>query len=313
MWKIIKEYWDLLLGVSMSILLTLMANFKLEQIQLYYSIIIMMLVTIGIFKIIKQSIDKKKEKRKKTAIDVIVDGTKPVKALNLAQNPINEGEKIGKILIKLGEEFKKIMQKFKKIMKKLKVLFGKYKGYILSIILCIVTLVEDYKPIINNNVFGGKLSLWDYEVIPVVTLVAAVFVGIISNGYTKEQKKAIKGLFATTKPNELVINEIKKAIKENEKLLKQQTTLLSTKLKELSKKQAAYKTANDTVTAKKEMTKLSPQLATNDDVQNAINNAVNCEAAVNEKKNEIKNVKSEISKINANIDYLKNKLAQLQK
>ena len=51
--KIIKDYWDIILGALTGYAAAALVRFKLEKVQLVYSIIILILVSIGVFKIIK--------------------------------------------------------------------------------------------------------------------------------------------------------------------------------------------------------------------------------------------------------------------
>lgn len=294
--KLIK-YWDIILGFAAGLALTIMAKFDNEKIQLYYSIIILMLASMGVFKIIKQSIDKS---NRKEVVDSIVNKPKPVKALNLALNPTQEGEKIGKDIIFIWRESKNIMQKLKE-------LFDKYKGYILAVALGVLTLLEDYGSYINS-VFDGKLVLWGYEVIPVVTLVAAVTVGILSNGFSKDEMKTIKALFCKSSDDEIVTEEIKRTIKNSEAELKANNKLLTVLKQELVNLESALTNASNTVLAKQKMYTMVPQLATEADVQDAKNIAVKCEAEVNEKKVEIEKVQNIIKNLSTTISALKSQL-----
>lgn len=275
-----------------------MARFDNDKIQLCYSIIILILVSIGLFRLIRQSRDK--PKRQDALIDSIIDNQMPVKALNLALNPSKEGKKLGYKFILIWRESKNIMQKVKE-------LFSKYKGYILASALGILTLLEDYGSFINS-VFDGKLVLWGYEVVPVLTLIAAVVVGIFSNGYSKEQNETIKNLFCKSGDDELVTAEIKRMVKYNQDALKVKEKELVAKKQELVNLESALTQANITVQAKQKMFNMTPQLATADDVQEAKNHAVNAEAAVNDKKGEIEKVQSEIKQITTTINALKSQL-----
>ncbi len=93
------KYWDIILGIVVGFVLSLLAHNELEKIQIIYSVIILMLVSIGIFKVIKQAVDKGKKERGHNIIDNVVNAQQPVKALNMAQNPTKAGENIGKLII----------------------------------------------------------------------------------------------------------------------------------------------------------------------------------------------------------------------
>jgi hypothetical protein len=183
--KILKKYWDIFGGIVIGILMAVLARFQLERIQLCYSIIILILLSIGFFRMIKQTMNEHKSERH-TVIDTMVNGHQAVKAVNMAQHPTQDGEVLGYATIKLWEGLRMIM-------KKIKELFDKFKGIVLSIALGALTAVEMYGGYINE-LCGGVLCYKGIEIIPLVTLVASVIVGIISNSWTKEQKAKINAL-----------------------------------------------------------------------------------------------------------------------
>lgn len=296
----IKKYWDLFGGAVTGIFLAVIAEFELETVQLYYSVLILMLICVGVFRLVRQEVEKKGEKRKHNIIDDMVDGQKSVKALSLAQEPTKDGEKIGKFLII-------IFGGVKKTMKNLKTFFSKFKGYILTAALAILTVIEMCGGFINS-LFDGALVVNGIAVIPVITLVCTAVVGIISNGYTKEQAEKIKALFSKSTTNELVIEEIKKTIKEKTAQLAQFNKVLTTQNTELGAYESELETLNNALQAKKEMYAMIPQLATAEDVQLANNNVVNCQARINDKKAEIAKTEESIKNLTTMINALKNQL-----
>lgn len=299
--NLIKKYWDIIGGILTGLTLSILAGFKLERIQLIYSIIILILVSIGMFKIIKQAIEKQQEKRIKkrehNLIDNMVDSQKSMKAIRLAQNPIKEGEKVGKLIID-------IMKGLEKVMNKVRVLFDKFKGYLLTIALTILTIVELCGGFLTDT-FGEKLVVNGVELIPLITLGAAVIVGCISNGFTKEQREKIRALFARSTTDELVLKEIKKTIKEDEAKLKEFNKILWQQETTLEALETELNTLKETWNAKKEMFKMVPQLATDADVQLAANNVI-------VKESEIKNKKVEVARTQENIKVLTTKLNALK-
>lgn len=308
MWQLIKRYWDIFSGILAGVAITIISKFDLYIIQLYYSIIILFLVSIGAFRIIKQSIEKqrskegkkKPKKRKHNIIDDMVDTQTPVKAVSLAAEPAKEGEKLGNLLLDT-------MKGVRKTMKKLKLWFDKFKGFMLTIALAILTVVEMCGGFIND-MWGNALTVNGVEVLPLITLGATVIVGCISNGFTKEQRDKIKALFAKSSTNELVLTEIKKTIKEDENKLKLWNKDLAFKENELETLEAQLVNAKNTHEAKKEMFKMVPQLASEADVQLAANEVVNLEAKIVEKKQEIDNVQKTIAKLTTEINALKTQL-----
>ena len=296
----IKKYWDIVGGVVMGFTLAALASFELNIVQLCYSVIILIIVCIGILRLIKQEVDKKQTERKHNVIDDVVDRQQPIKAISLAQHPDKEGEKIGKKILYLWGETKPMMDKFKNF-------FSKFKGYMLTIALVILSGVEMCGGFINSA-FGGVLTIKGVAVLPVVTLVCAVTVGAISNGFTKEQQEKIKALFSKSNTNELVLAEIKKTIKEKTAQLAQFNKVLTTQEHELANFESELETLTNAEQAKKEMFSMTPQLATEEDVQLAINEVVNCKAKIETKKDEIKKTRETIDNLTTAINALRNQL-----
>lgn len=295
----IKKYWDIFGGTLTGIGLAIIADFELGIVQLCYSVIILILVCIGVFRLIKQETDKKNE-RKHNIIDGVVDGQKSIKAISLAQSPMEEGEKIGKNILNLWGETKHAMEK-------IKTFFSKFKGYMLTISLAVLSVVEMCGGFINSA-FGGALTFKGIEVLPLVTLVCATVVGIISNGYTKEQREKIKALFSKSNTNELVLAEIKKTIKDKSAQLAEFKKMLATQEHELTNFESELETLNNTLQAKKEMFAMVPQLATEEDVQLAANAVVNCQAKISTKKEEIAKTTETVENLTTTINALRNQL-----
>lgn len=208
-----KKNWDIFGGVIISVVMTVLAKFQLQTIQLCYSIIILILLNIGVLRVIKQSLDKNKDEKRKTLIDQMVDGQKVIKAISIAQNPTKDGEMLGQIIIKLMEGVKNIMKK----------LFDKFKGIVLAVALGVLTIVEGYGGYINE-LCGGVLIVNEVEILPLITFVASLVVGIISNCWTKEQKAKIKALLKSSTAV-LVIKEAKKSQPKTSETNKELTNL----------------------------------------------------------------------------------------
>lgn len=300
--ELIKKYWDILSGIASGVLLAVMAKFKLESIQLYYSIIILILVSIGVLRIVKQAIEKQKKKkeRKHNVVDSMVDSQKSMKAIRLAQEPTKDGEKVGELIIKLWEVLKRTMNK-------IKTFFDKFKGYMLTIALAILTVIEMCGGFINS-LLGGVLTVNGVELMPIITLALTAVVGVLSNGFTKEQKEKIKALFSKSTTNELVKEEIKKTIKDKSAQLSQFNKIYTTKEHELANLNSELETLNNTLDAKKEMFNMTPQLATNEDVQLAANAVVDCQAKIETKKAELAETKKTIDNLTTAINALKSQL-----
>ena len=218
----------------------------------------------------------------------------------MAQNPTKDGEVLGLAIIKLWEGLERIM-------KKLNELFDKFKGIALAIALGILTIVEAYGGVING-LCGGTLTLYGINVLPLVTLIASVTVGIISDGWTKEQKAKIKALFSRSSTNEIVMAEIKKNLKENETKVKEFNKVLSTKNTELDNLNTELEARKNTHSAKVEMANMTPKLATEDDVHLAVIAVAETEYKIAEKKKEIADVETTIANLTSTIKALKSQL-----
>ena len=296
----VKKYWDIVGGMVLGIAIASAAKFELRVVQLCYSVIILILVCIGIFRYIKQEADKKQTERKHNVIDDVVDGQQPIKAIRLAQSPTKEGEKVGKKILFLWGVTKPMLDKFKTF-------FDKFKGYMLTIALAILTIVEMCGGFINAAC-GGVLTVGGIEVLPLVTLGCATVVGIISNGFTKEQKEKVKALFSKTNTNELVLAEIKKTIKDKSTQLAEFRKALTTQQHELANFESELEMLKNALAAKKEMYAMVPQLATQEDVQLATNEVVNCQAKIENKKTEIAKTEETVNKLTTTINALRNQL-----
>lgn len=294
-----KKYWDIIAGILTGVILSIISQYEINKIQLFYSIIILMLVSIGCFRTIRQAMEKKNKERH-TPIDALIDGQKPIKAINIAQSPTKEGEKIGNILIKLFRGIETIMKKFTEW-------FSKFKGYMLTIALAILTIIEMCGGFINS-MFGGVLTINGVEILPIVTLVCTAVVGIISNGYSKEQIEKIRALFSKSSTNELVVKEIKKAITENTAQLAQLNKVLTNQERELENLESELETLTNTLSAKKTMYGMTPRLASEEDVKIAADAVTECTGKIVAKKTEIETTKGNIEKLTTMIEALKSQV-----
>lgn len=302
--KFIKTYGDIIGGIAAGAFLSIIAEFQLERIQLIYSVIILMLVCVGAFKIIRQAAEKKRQDRKKTIIDSMVDGQKSIKAISLAQAPTKEGEKVGNLIITIFTGGVKAMKNF---FSKAKTFFSRFKGYLLTAALAALTVIEMYGGFIND-LCGGAVVVNGIEVIPVATLVLAMVVGLLSNGYTKEQQEKIKALFSRSTTSELVLAEIKKTIKEKTAELAKYNKILTVQENELANLNSELETLTNTLKAKKEMYAMIPQLATDADVQLATTAVTECQSKIAVKNEEIKRTSATISTLTTTISALKSQM-----
>lgn len=299
MWDLVKKYWDLLSGFIVGLGLSFIAHFNSETMRMIYSVIILVLFSIGLFRLVRQAIDKGiKKRREHNLLDNVVDNQIAVKAIQFAQNPTKVGEKIRKLFMTLGG---------KNIMKKIKELFDKYKGYLLTVLLGVLTAVENYGGYINA-LCGGVLMINGVAVLPIVTLVCTIVVGCLSNKYTKGQIEKIKALFAKSSTNELVKAEIKKNLKDNTVKHTQFIKIQATKETELENLKSELESLKNTYNAKVEMYRMIPQLATDEDVQLALNAVNECSQKIANKESEIREVKSSVTNLETMIGALKSQL-----
>ena len=296
----IKEYWDIIGGVLAGLGIAALAKFELLTLQVCYSVIILIIVCIGFLRLIRQSTQKKQKDRRHTAIDAVVDGQKPIKAIGLAQSPVEEGEKIGKKILSLWEGLEPMRDKFKRF-------FSRFKGYTLAAALAVLTGVEMCGGVINSA-FGGVLTIGGVAVLPLATLVCAVLVGAISNGFTKEQLGEIKALFSKSDTNELVHAEIKKQLSEKTTLQAQLNKELKAHRHELADLESELEALNRTMQAKREMFAMVPQLATAEDVQQATAAVAECEAKIAAKEIEISETEATVDTLTTTISALRSQL-----
>ena len=304
---LIKRNWDILSGLLTGLIITVASGFDISVIQLTYSALILMLVSIGLFRVVKQAIDKNKEQRNKrkkerqhNLIDELVDTQTAVKVINLATKPTKEGERLGHLLID-------IMKRGKRTMKQIKTFLDKFKGFILAFALAALSIIEMCGGYLNAA-FGDALTLNGVELLPIVTLVLSVVVGCISNGFTKEQLETIKTLVTKKPKNEIVQAQIKAKLKADELKLKEYNKALITQESELDNLANQLVSVKNVHEARKEMYTMVPRLATAEEVQEAANHVVNTEAAIVEKTKQIESTKKSINDITVEIGALRSQL-----
>ena len=302
--RLLKKYWDIFGGLISTVIISILAKFELERIQLIYSIIILLLVSIGVFRIIKQAVEKqqgkKAQKRSQTLIDSAVDAQKSVKAISLAQNPTKEGEKLGLLILET-------LKRGKRKMKKIKKWFDKFKGIIFAIALWILSVAE-YCGAFLNTLLGDKLIVNGVNVLAVIIAGAGTIVGIVSKPYTAEQLEKIKTLFQKSTTDEIVIVHIKKTIKEDEAQLKEFNKQLANKETELDNLNSLLESAKNDHRAKEAMFNMIPRLATIEDVRNAAASVSTIEANIVAKQKEINLLQADITSLTETIATLKSKL-----
>jgi hypothetical protein len=303
LWELVKKYWDLVSGFIVGTALSFIAHSDSEKVRLFYSVVILILACMGMFRFIRQTFEqgkKKEENRGHNLLDDMVDAQIAVKVINLAQEPTKVGEKIGRVFIALLEGAKSIM-------KKLKELFGKYKGYLLTMLLGVLTAIESYGGFINR-LCGGVLVIKGVEVLPLVTLILTIVVGLISNGYSKEQMESIKALLSRSSTAVLVRAEIKNQLGIHKTKHSQYIKIQATKEGELATLRSELEGLKNTYAAKREMYGMTPQLATEEDVLLAMKAVSECETKIANKTAEIEETKTTVAELDTTINALKSQL-----
>lgn len=226
-----KRYWDIIGGIFSALGICVLVDFQLEPIQLAYSIIILSIVCIGFLRFIKESLEKRKNKRKHNIIDDIVDAQKPIKAINIAQHPEKPGKELGKTFILTYKEVLKGMEKLKKG-------WQRYKGYALSILTAILSIIESHYGLINGA-FGGVLVIHGVEILPLAFLILTLVVALLSNNFDSEEwqliLKTIKEFRENKHDKKALNDEVKKILKEynsNLKTCKKDVILFEKELKQ---------------------------------------------------------------------------------
>lgn len=291
--KLLKKYWDIIGGSVIGISLAIAVNFKVEEMQLIYSIVILILTLIGLLRILKQN------KRRHNFIDDLVDVQKPIKAFNVAQDPTKQGEELGEIIIKTIKRSKNSMEKIKEF-------FSRFKGYLLTFLLGLLTIIEMCGGYINE-MLGGVLTVNGIDLLPVITLVASLIVGILSNGFTKEQWCNIKKLVAASKSptNDLVKKEINSQVKQLQDLNKEYEKEIAALEKEKAIVEKEVLKAKNTYEAKAQLNKEFPQITTSSDVEVA-------REALNKVELDLTTANSKIEELQKKIDVNKLTISTLK-
>ena len=300
----LKKYWDIFGGFIISALIVFISNFQLESIQLVSSIIILILLMVGVFRVLKQSLDKylskKEDIREQTVLDNIIDLQKCMRAVHMSEAPLEDGEKLGKLILYLIGVIKIMFNKIKEF-------FDKFKGFILAIALGVLTIVEMAGGYLDTLI-GGVLTVNGIELLPIITLVAALVVAALSNGFSTEQLKQIKQLFAKPVTNKTVVEEIKKTIKATDAVRAENKKKLSVAKSELVTLEKDLAKAKNTFEAKKQLAAMVPPVATAEEVNIVNREMIDLQNKVNAKAAEIANLEKLVENANTAVAALKTKL-----
>ena len=95
--EFLKQYWDILGGTLLGVIITVIFKWQIEKIKIAYSLIILILVFIGFLKVVFNDYEKNKKDKEgnEDVLHQIVDSQISMKAIKISQNPMQEGEKLG--------------------------------------------------------------------------------------------------------------------------------------------------------------------------------------------------------------------------
>lgn len=121
--KIFKQYWDILGGTIIGIIISVLVDWHIEKVQLAYSVIILILVFVGFLKVLMSDCSKGKiEELNKNLIEndvlhKVANSQIPIKAMKISENPTLEGEELGILFLNSMKGRKKKMIKIKNFFK----------------------------------------------------------------------------------------------------------------------------------------------------------------------------------------------------
>ena len=184
MLKIIKKYWDILGGTISGIILSIVVHWELVKIQLIYSVIILILVLIGLFKVMLLKYNEVHGSKEKidhhNAIDKLVDNQKPIKAIRFSQHPTKDGEELGNLIIETTKGSKQMLKWVKK-----------NKGALVSCLLALLGLLE-----LIFNWLGTYLPFeLGFNVVGILITTIGIVISVLTTGFGSVQfKEAIAQL-----------------------------------------------------------------------------------------------------------------------
>lgn len=115
----LKQYWDILGGTLLGVIITVIFKWQIEKIQIAYSLIILILVFIGFLKVVFNDYEKNKKDKEgnEDVLHKIVDSQISMKAIKISQNPMQEGETLGQLVLRSTKGKKNKMKKIKNFFK----------------------------------------------------------------------------------------------------------------------------------------------------------------------------------------------------
>lgn len=169
----LKNNWDVLGGTIIGIICSFVVGWEIDKIQLVYSIIILILVIIGLFRFFFKKSSSKKEK---DIIDKTLNANKITKAIHIAENPCQEGEELGELVIETINGGKKIMN-----------WINKNKGAIISTLAFILAILEN----IFNFLYQYLPFDLGFNVVSIALTVVGGAIAVFTSGYGSVKFKEI--------------------------------------------------------------------------------------------------------------------------
>lgn len=298
MLKIIKRYWDLLGGAICGVGISILTRFELEKVQLAYSVTILVLVFIGLFKVVRTYCDKgnaKYKRNKNNVIDLLVDNQKPMKAINLAEKPTKNGEELAKLLIGTTKGAKKMIKKF---FSWVKMYWQQIVSYIGVIVYFLVTayvyVVDEFSfilqllPDTKTWQLCGQIGVWVIVIILGLFIIRnnSKWVGI---GSLEEGKEYLKSI--TEKMQNELSTEAKDQLKSTIKTLKKELKDLNSQITEKTSNLSNYESKIKTC---EELLKIG--LKDEIEYQELLCEKSNCENEILEKQTKKEQLESTIKK-----------------
>lgn len=292
-----KKYLDLIIGGCSSIIISILVKFNLQKIQLCYSVIILILVSMGLCRMIKKEIEKRKgiKSRSSTVIDKAIDTQTSIKAVELAYHPMRLGEDIGYLYIDSLKKGRMFMQKFK-------IFLDKFKGYIISTVLLILGIIEAFGNYIVL-LLDDKLIVNGVNLVALIVLLSSIIISMFSDKLTKEQRLLLKP--KKTDLDKTKAKEVKKTYSELSLKLKLYNEDLHKKEKEYDLLKNELSDKMNSYSAKYNIQKSLPDIDLKQEIDSLIND-------INDKKVKSAVLQKEIENLKINIQTLENNQKKLK-
>lgn len=225
----LKNTLQILGCVALGILISFLSHWENEIIQTIYSTLILIFLLIGFLKVLK-SPNKENERNNQTRnkdnninlIDLVVNQQKPLKAIELSQNPTQGGEELGEIFLETMKGGKKKMEKIKNFFKRVwgnKFTITSILFNLFCVSVCEFLYFADYFfrfGWVNEN------QTWLNYVLPIVGIAY-----IVLNTFTTITKYGWENL------GELQEKSYKKALEKASQLTKEQKAIVKGQMKEV--------------------------------------------------------------------------------